>query len=321
MSGSYEPDFYCRVLDSWISLDAISDNRMRDEENEWNEEQRSIKFDDLGAIELLAGKRLSSSSLIASKLQPEDWEWAIHESKKTFDGIREEETEKHLLTSLLAIGRAYSIARYANWEKVSHPSCLVASFPLGLNALLNQYLISQGLHTVEKRSILVRDHLYQANRQSDEIAYVKTQRIQQLIHDLEAIQNANGKTVVLDREATRSMLSLTRLHFSVSEMRLGSFLEWANLSERYDEARKLAASGALSQPRRGRAIPNWPSRHLRPLVDFFPIAARSAFDRAKRHAATGQKVLRSVAINELALAKCGILLMRGSRYCRGNQRR
>lgn len=317
MSGIYEPDFFCTVLDSWIYLDAINDEN----EREWKEEQRSIEFDNLGSIELLAGKRLSSSSLIGSELQPEDWDWAIHESKKAFDGIREEEIEKQLLTSLLAIGRAYSIARYASWEKLSHPSCLVASLPLGLNALINQYLISQSLHTVEKRAILLRDHLYQANRQTDEIAYIKTRRIQQLIHGLEAMQNANGKTVVLDREATRSILSLTRLHFSVSELRLGSFLGWTELSERYDAAQKLAASGALAHHGLGRAIPNWPSRHLRPLVDFFPIAARNSLDRAKLHAATGQKVSRSVAVNELALAKCGILLMRRTRYCKGNPRR
>ncbi len=313
MSGSYEPDFYCGVLDSWISLDAISDNRMRDEENEWKEEQRSIKFDDLGAIELLAGKRLSSSSLIASKLQPDDWEWAIHESKKAFDGIGVEDTEKHLLTSLLAIGKSYSIARYAHWERISRPSALAASLPLGLNALLSQYLLGQGLHAVENRSTLVRDHLHQANIQCDQIAYIRTRPIQKLIHELEVMRNVKGQTVSIDREATRSMLSLTRLHFSVSEMRFESFLEWAELAERYDKARRLAMSGELTVVRRGGNVPNWALRHLRPLVDFCPIAVRHSFERAKHHAANGMALTTDIAINELALAKCGIILMRRSR--------
>jgi hypothetical protein len=301
-------------MDTWIDLDAINASN----EREWREEQRIIKFDDLGAIELLAAKRLSSSSLIASKLQPDDWDWALHESRKAFDGIGEEETEKHLLTSLLAIGKPYGIARYARWERLSHPSALAASLPLGLNALLNQYLLGQGLHTADERSTMVRDHLYQANLDRGEIAYLRTRHIQQLIHSLQLSQSAKGRKVVLDREATRSMLSLTRLHFSVSELRFGSIIEWATISAKYDEARRLAASGALAAPTRGRVIPNWSLRHLRSLVDFFPVATRSSFDRAKTHAALGRGVSRDIAINELALAKCGILLMRRSRYCRGH---
>lgn len=298
-------------LDGYINIGAIDSwNRKEEEEN-----LRHYEFDEIGDIMLLNGKRIASHRMCDKNLEPSEWRWATHQAELALDGSAESKIlEQELVRSLISLGRPYAIARYAKWENVPHPSALTASLPLGFRALLAQYLDGQGL----RGGYILRDHirtvLYTAATTADATAYHRAGIVQRLIHHIAYDINGPDGPTCLDREATRTMLSLARLHFSVLEIGYVSFANAAALASIYAQSREAEQTqDAEHCPVNGRHLSNWRLRHLRPLSDLFPFSIRLAFERGISHCGANIELTREVAVNELALAHCGLLLMRRRR--------
>ena len=296
-------------LDGYISISAINEDYFREGE----ERARSLAFEKIGDISLMNECTASSDSLQMHIQEPGDWEWALHEARNSFAATLDSDIEKQLVRSLIALGRPYAIARYCKYERVSFPSGLMASLPLGLNALLNQYLIGQKLDRVSDYRKRVREGLHVARNALEKIAYNRAGQIQTMLHTLAFEATGIDGPASLDRDATRTMLSLARLHFSVMELRLESFGEAATLAQQYQLERAKVEAGDHIDPIFGNYIPNWSLRHLKSLFHFFPSTIRHAFERGINHSVITATVPRDAAINELALAHCGIRLRRRGR--------
>ena len=297
-------------LDGYISIDAID----RWHRKEFEEEARDMEFASIGDIALLDGKVIRSASLRAKKLEPSEWRWAIHEAESVFGvAVKDLGVDQQLVRTLVGLGRAYSIGRYAKWEKLSYASAVIASMPLGLKALLSQYLVAQGLDKAPDYRMRVADVLKSASTARGEVAYSRASRIQKLIHSLAHDTHGSDGPASLHRDATRIMLSLARLHYSVVELSLSSFADVVRLRSTYARARSQLIAKDDGRSTSRRYILGWPFRHVRPLTDLLPFSVRYALARGVDHVAAGLDVSRSIAINEVALAHCGMLMMRRSR--------
>lgn len=269
------------------------------------------EFFDSGDIALFNGKAVSANLLEEKGIDTLQWRWAMHQAKRRLPYFgSSQEIEQDLVRALILLCRPYAIARYAKWERVDFPSALTASLPLGLKALLSQYLSGQGLNKRQQFNGPVRDALMAAAAMTDVTAYRRTSVVQALIHEIARETVDHSGPGSLDREATRKMLSLARLHFSVAEIDLSSFAEMARLSRIYERERlDQTVAGNEEQARPGRYIRNWRLRHLRPLSDLFPFAIRHGLERGMRHVERNDAISREIALNELALAHCGVRLM------------
>ncbi|CAM3018918.1 hypothetical protein SPZE110945_01155 [Sphingomonas zeae] len=294
-------------LDDYIDIDAI---------NAWNkaeEEQEYLQslYDDIGDLRLLGSLRSASRALGPEKHDPRAWKWAIHLANTTLSSPNSaHDLERSLVKALVGIGRRYAIARYAKMEKLTYPSALTASLPLGLKALLNQYLQGQGLRQVPEISSRVGALLHQVAEMSLILAYARVTMLQTLIHEFAYEMSGPKGPASLDREATRTMLSLARLHYSVREINFESFADIAKLNSAYNSIKDEEGDQEAYPPHVGRFIPSWRLRHLQPLTYFFPIAIRSALIRGAEWAASGERISWAAAINELALAHYAIDAMR-----------
>lgn len=298
-------------LDGYIDIDSINYSNKREEE----ENLRRYEFDEIGDIILLNGKSIASHRICDKNLEPSEWRWATHQAELALDGSAESKIlEQELVRSLILLGRPYAIARYAKWENVPHPSALTASLPFGFRALLAQYLEGQGLRGNHISREHIRTVLHSAATIADATAYHRAGIVQRLIHNTaQDVKGPDGPTS-LDREATRTMLSLARLHFSVLEISYDSFANAAALASIYAQSREAdQTQDAEHCLLNGRHLSNWRLRHLRPLSDLFPFSIRFAFERGISHRGTNTVLTREIAVNELALAHCGLLLMRRRR--------
>lgn len=303
MSNCGSEPIWVGDLDRYISIDAIDRWNEIEEKEKW----REMAFDEIGGISLLGGKSVILSSFQSRKLEPSEWRWSVHQAELSLSNqISGQALEKEMVRALIDLGRAYAIARYARWEKIPHPSALTASLPLGFRALLSQYLSGQGLITVADSHERIWRTLKSASLAHSSVAYQRAGQIQALIHGLAYDALGNHGPASLRRDSTRTILSLARLHYSVDELRLNDFADVARLRTMYALAREAEEAHHFN----GRHIKNWQLRHLRPLTDLFPFSIREALDRGVCHVASGAEIQREVAINELALAHCGILLMR-----------
>lgn len=312
MSGYFGDSIWIGDLDGYISIDAIDwSNRLEQEERE-----RDLEFSRIGDIALLSGKFVQSHLMQDRKIEPSEWRWAVHQAEITLCASASgQELERDLIRALINLGRGYAVARYAKWEKVPHPSALTAMLPFGFRALLSQYLAGQGLLGVRDCRERVRAALGVASQTDGKVAYQRAGIVQALIHDLAADALGRSGRSCLHRDAARVMLSLARLHYSVEELRLDGFAAAANLSGTYAQVReKFVSDDAGGQCHSGRHIPNWRMRHLRPLTDLFPYSIRGVIDRGVSHVASGEEIKRDIAINELAIAHSGVLLMRKRSY-------
>jgi len=296
---------WVRDLDDYINLDSIDYyNKLEQEEKQRKEEFRCI-----GNIILLSGKSIQWQSAMRSrKFEPNDWRWAVHQAETSLSVEASGRVlERELVRALIDLGRAYAIARYARWEKIPYPSALTASLPFGFNALLSQYLSGQGLLAGRDSRERIWMTLKAASNVKDEVAYQRASQVQALIHSLACDALGQQGPASLQRDSTRIILSLARLHYSIDELRLDDFTNLANLFTLYALARKKNREGGHIL---GRYIPNWRLRHLRPLIDLFPYSIRNALGRGVRHVASGEEIQRTIAVNELALAHTSLLLMR-----------
>lgn len=305
---SYYDSFqvWVRDLDKWINIDAIN----RYHEEEMREKERNAEFDKIGDIFLIGEKSIRSTLIRSSKLEPSEWRWAIHQAEMSLSvSASGPALEQELVRALIELGRAYAIARYAKWEKIPYSSALTVSVPLGFKALLNQYLIGQGLLKAPNSRERVLYAL--ADKQGDDksIAYNKVGIIQEMIHNLAYDVFGVHGPASLRRNATRTMLSLARLHYSVEELRLNNFSDVAKLLSNYANARKYTMLNEKEYITPGRHIRNWRLRHLRPLTDLFVYSIRGTLNRGINHNIYGVEIQREAAVNELALAHAEILLM------------
>lgn len=309
MSYSYDRDLVIWVgdLDDYVDLNAI----MRANEQEERELQLQRDLAEIGDIPLLSGKSASSRKLNARGTPPSEWRWATHQATQALRDYQGAEVERAFLRALLSLGRSYAINAFADWERVSRASAVTATLPLGFRALLDQYLVGEGIQLDFHCRKRVRETLKEADDASLATAYRRAAMVQALVHEL-ADYHSPFDRLKLHRERTRSILALARLRFSTRELDLDSFAELQALVDRYEADRTVERSGTeeLSIVT-GRRIRNWRLRHLHSLIFFYPYSIRHALARGLRHMAeTSQPPDRTLAINELALAHCNIEQMR-----------
>lgn len=297
-------------LDGYINLSAINAAN----ELEHADEARQTEFDDIGEIALFNEKAISPYLLNNRGIDPSEWRWAIHQANGVLPAsISAQELEKAVVRAFMSMGRPYAIARYTKWENIPYSSAQTASLPLGLNALLCQYLSGQGVKNPQQFSNLIRDALRNAVGLSEATAYSRAQIIQSLLYEISQKSEYHKGPEYLEREATRTILSLARLHFSITEIDFNSFAEITKITAIYERDRNaLEVKPSQTQSMQYRYIKNWHSRHLKPLTDLFPFSIRHGLERGILHNKTGCELSREISVNELALAHCGVLLMRKS---------
>ncbi len=298
-------------LDGYINIDAISAANEREAEQAALE----LELDEIGELRLLAGKSTSARQLNYKDITPSDWRHAVHQAEMAIgsepetifghSSQRRDGAEEHFIRAMLKLGHSYAVARYAQWERLDYPSAITATLPHGIRALINQFLAAEAIPrsagTDERiRSVLTND---QASAMT---AYRRAEMLQAALHDIADETAGHPGGEALDRERTRAMLALARLHFSARELRLSSVTELRELAEAYTADREtLGAKRELLTSNR-RSISNWRLRHIRSLLEFYPYSIRHGLARAAR----SDQFDRVAIVNELALAHCGILRMR-----------
>jgi hypothetical protein len=315
-------------LDAYIDIDGI--NRVNQREAE--EDRLEYELDEIGDLPLLAGKAISARHLNYKGILPSDWRHAVHQAEITIGtapagvllhtGSGRESPEARFLRAMLDLGRPYAVARYARWERLDYPSAVTATLSHGIRALVNQFLVAEAISRSRSSDERIRGVLGHCE-QSGIIAYRRTGLLQAAIHRIADETPGHPGGAALDRGRTRTMLALARLHFSIVELRAATVGNLHALLTRYDVEREAARSEQTRMTSSGRIIRAWRLRHVRPLLDLYPYAVRHGLaravanlpvdDRAEESAilsGTGGVVSRTALVNELALARCGILRMR-----------
>lgn len=308
---------WVRDLDRSINLDAMWRADRRYEAEEAREEARERDFKKNGDISVLSGEVVSWESFVEKRLDFNEWRWAVHLAESAISPTAtRQQLEGELVRGLVDLGRGYAVRRYARWERLPRYDAVTASLPYGFKAILVQYLSGQGLLSGSDSHERIRSLWQIVFDAKDKIAYRRVGYIQSFIHGMAYDVLGSNGLQSLDKEATRKLLSLARLRYSVDELRFNGFSDISNLLRSYSEARDAIAVVDGYNRTSGKFIRSWSLRHLRPLTDFFPYALRNALDRGVRHSASGAALTRIVAINELALAHVEILLMRKAAYPR-----
>lgn len=299
-------------LDGYINIDAISAAN----EREAMEEELELELRKIGELRLLAGKSTSARQLNYKDITPSDWRHAVHQAEMTIDSVPEtvyghssqgqSGTEEHFIRAMLKLGHSYAVARYAQWEHLDYPSAIIATLPHGIRALINQFLAAEAIPRSAYTDQRIRSALTDGQTNSM-TAYRRTGMLQAVLHDLaDKTVGRHPRGEVLNRDRTRAILALVRLHFSARELRLSSVTELGSLEAAYTADREtLGAKRELLISNR-RSIKNWRLRHIRSLLDFYPYSIRNGLARAAR----SDRLDRVAIVNELALAHCGILRMR-----------
>lgn len=282
--------------------DEFSQDRELEKSFEWSEDLR-----------LLAGDCVSDHLPCARGITKDEWTWAKHQAEGVLGPhIAWSELEPLFVKDLLSLGQRYAVARYASWEKLFYPTALAATFPYGLAAIVDQFLQRQGLTRNSQSKTDLYGTLRAIAKARGLTAYRRTGMLQSAIHQL--ANDTFGPTGYLDLNIgeMRSLLSLARLHYSVGEIRVRSLEDLARLHQLYERARIEVREGSDQRPPiLGRHIQNWTIRHLRPLTDLYPFSIRQALGRGISHRdVTGVVPDRSMAMNELTLARCETILMK-----------
>lgn len=300
MSGGDDLLVWVGDLDNYVNIDAINRANQREEE----EAALRQELREIGELRLLDGKATSAKELFNRNIAPSEWRHAVHRAEMT---ISHENAEERYLKGLLDLGRSYAIARYARWEKLDYPSALTATLPHGIRALVNQLLLAEGI----ERSRYVEDVIRSALITTDInglTAYRRTAQVQSALHRITKSPPYFEAPKKLNRFGMRNILSLTRLHFSVAELKSISIDGLKSLFLNYENERAAAATCENPIVTNGKSIRGWSQRHIQPLTNLYPFCIRHAL---KRTTADGQGGLdRAALVNELALAHCGILRMR-----------
>lgn len=309
MSNDTDMRVWVGDLDGYVDIAAIS----REYEREQRQDALDKELDRIGDIALFAGKSVSSRTLFSRGVNPENWRWAQHVAE-TFLGHAETkaEIEAAFLKAVIAIGRRHAVARYAHLENLSYSSAITATFPHGIRALLNQYMAGEPTLADPYRRKVVPRIFHSAISAPGLTAYDRAGLVRQSLHQHAIATEGPKGHLRLDRDGMRDMLSLCRLHFTVHECHVRSISEFQALNRRYELARTATARECdQGQAMNGEFIRNWRMRHLHPLTFFFPYSIRNSLSRAVLHATVSRTPPdRTTAVNELALARCGLALMR-----------
>lgn len=299
-------------LKVWVSdLDGYLYIGSFDEENEREAKEEALEFElnKIGQLRLLSGKSTSAIHLNHKGITPSDWRHALHQAEMAIgsehDTAFDQIAEEHFIRAMLKLGHAYAVARYAQWERLDYPSAITATLPHGIRALINQFLAAEAIPRSAGTDERIRSALT-VDQTSAITAYRRVGMLQAALHNIadETAEHQGGEA--LDRERTRAILSLARLHFSSWELRLSSVIELRSIAAAYISDREtMGAERELVKSNR-RTIKNWRLRHIRSLLDFYPYAIRNGLARAAR----SEQFDRIALVNELALAHCGILRMR-----------
>lgn len=313
MSESNGTSVWVSDLDRCISIDFD----LADDDQELSKIE--LELDDIGDIELLAGKSISARQLYQKNISPSEWRHALHQAEMTIGFISSkvshhasdctDSSAARFIKGMLDLGRPYAIARYARWEHLDYPSALSSTLPHGIRALINQLLASEGIERNGNVEVVIRSVL-QPCANGDMTAYRRTGMLQTALHRIadEAPNHPGG--IHLDRLRMRDMLSLARLHFSTSELKITSVNELRLLLNNYIIERKIARQDNIRATTNGRLIKSWRLRHLQPLFNIYPYSVRYGLERALAHESANFD--RTTLVNELALSHCGILRMRSA---------
>lgn len=298
-------------LDQYINIDAISAANDR----EADEAALELELDEIGDLPLLAGKATSAWQLIEKGITPSDWRHALHQAEMAIDSRPETvssqsshcqgSTEKRFVYSMLRLGRSYAVARYARWERLDYPSAITATFPHGIRALANQFLVAEGISRSSSADEQIRLALSAGNTR-EMTAYRRTGTFQAALYAIADAASDHQGGSALDRGRTRAILALARLHFSTLELRLSSTQELRSLMAEYSTDRDTLGATQERLTSNGRNITNWRVRHIRSLLGLYPYSIRHGLLRA----IASSELTREATVNELALAHCGILRMR-----------
>lgn len=308
MSGDDSLIIWVGDLDSWISVD-FSDEYEAERKSEILEEE----LDQIGEIPLFAEKSISSRTLWSRGIDPDAWRWSLHEAEIALcDASKQPEIERLFVGKLIKMGRGHAIRRYARWENLPYSTALTATFPHGIRALVYQYFDAEKSLCGSSKRPSVQNALQKAFKTESLTAYDQAGLVQQVLHSSARLVHGPAGHFDLDKNRTRTILSLCRLHFLVRENDLNSLEALKKLERCYSNARSAIKNEKMTDHRiTGRIIRNWKMRHLHPLTFFFPYSARNAIARGYKQVYEDPKSFdRRRAVNELALVHCGMKLMR-----------
>lgn len=277
------------------------------------------ELDEIGDLQLLAGKSISAQQLYQKGISPSEWRHSIHKSEMTI-GFRSSKVCRHagddvdspvnrFLKGMLDLGRPYAIARYARWENIDYPSAITSTLPYGIRALVNQLLASEGITRNGEVEEIIRSAMNPFGKDGI-IAYLRTGILQSALHQIANESSNHPGGAKLDRLRMKAMLSLARLHFSIIELKITSIDDLRLLLINYENARSSACQDDARFTTKGRFIRSWRVRHIQPLINLYPYSIRYGLGRALNHNSTIFD--RADLVNELALAHCGILVMRAA---------
>ena len=302
--------------DWYISLSGILEHN----QIESDIHELEMDLDEVGDILLFSGKTTSARILNEKGISPSEWRWAIHGAETALQNYQDwNDLEAYVVKDLLNLGRRYAIARYAKWEGITYFSAMTAAFPNGFRALLDQFMGAEPLFTSVAQRQKVQSSVLTANAAIDLTAYRRVAIIQLAIHNAAIEGNGPSGHLRLDKKQMRNILSLARLCYSVNETNVQSFNKLNDLESLYENERLFAQRNSKSKfPGSTQKIRNWELRHLHALIYLYPYSIRNAICRAREHCSVQSDYpCRITAVNELALARCQILLMRN--LCKKSQ--
>lgn len=310
MSGGGGLSIWVGDLDAYINVDFSADYQREAEQYELDRE-----LDNIGEIPLLAGKATSAWQLNDIGIKPSEWRHAVHQAEMamgpgpTPNGDLKisgrHDAEECFIRAMLNLGRSYAVARYTRREGLDYPSGITATLPLGIRALVNQFLAAEGIPRSISSDELVRTALSNDNA-AGMTAYRRTGNFQASLHFLADQEAGHAGGRALDRDRTRSILALVRLYFSVLELRITSLNEIRGLFDIYSADREALGNTQDRLTSNGQVIRGWRQRHIKPLLALYPYSIRKGVMRALK----SSNVSREAMVNELAFAHCGVLQMR-----------
>lgn len=315
----------------WVSdLDGHIDIKYIDRDNDRADQQErlNIELDDIGELQLLAGKAISARQLHEKNISPSEWRHALHKSEMTI-GFRSSDVLQNVseytdspvirfVKGMLDLGRPYAIARYARWEHLDYMSALTATLPHGIRALVNQLLVSECITRTREVEASIRTVL-EPSKNGEMTAYSRTGLLQAALHRIADDTPTHPGGSKLNRNRMRATLALARLYFSTIELKLTSIEELRSLLRSYELERVIAWRDDIRISANGRFIRAWRVRHVQPLVNLYPYSIRHGLKRGLEHGLADFD--RTALVNELALAHCGIFRMRATGKDRAFARR
>lgn len=316
MSESNGTSVWVSDLDRCISIDFdIAD----EDEDEQELSKIELELNEIGDLQLLAGKSISARQLFQKSISPSEWRHALHQSEMTIGfrssnvchpaGDCSDSPVPRFVKGMLDLGRPYAIARYARWEHLDYPSALTATLPHGIRAMVNQLLASECITRSREVDASIRTVL-EPSKKGDMTAYRRTGLLQAALHRIADDTPAHPGGTKLNRNRMRDMLALARLYFSTVELRLVSIEELRSLLSTYEAERVISLRDDARITTNGRLIRAWCLRHIQPLLNLYPYSIRHGLKRALAHGLADFD--RTALVNELALAHCGIFRMRAA---------